>query len=350
MSKWLEFKAQENKPAEIMIYGEIGDYWDGLDATSLAAKIKSASGDSVTVRLNTPGGSVFTAQAFYSLLRSSGKTVNIHIDGICASAGTIISSAGDNVFMPENAIFMIHNPMASLYGANAEEMRETADILDKVQETIIAAYRNKTKQTDEKLKELMATDTYLTATEAKELGFVDTVSEPFAVAATLKDGYLNVNGSKIQADRLKNMPKSFTNVVQSVKTKGVTEVMNLAELQANHPDIYQAALDQGKSQVDAKAIAADAAKAERDRISAIQASAMPGHEAIVAEAIENNWDAGKFALAALKSDKDKGADYIAKRDTDAQAAAAVPAVVPAVDNKSDPAADALAAAFGVEVK
>ena len=349
MAKWLEFKAQENKNPEIMIYGEIGDYWDGLDATSLAAKIKAASGDSITVRLNTPGGSVFTAQAFYSLLRSSGKTVNIYIDGICASAGTIISSAGDNVFMPENAIFMIHNPMASLYGANAEEMRETADILDKVQETIIAAYRNKTKQTDEKLKELMATDTYLTASEAKELGFVDTVSEPFAVAATLKDGYLNVNGSKIQADRQKSMPKSFTNVVHSVKTKGVTEVMNLAELQANHPEIYQAALEQGKTSVDTKTIEASAAKAERDRITAIQASALPGHETIVAEAIENGWDAGKFAIEALKADKDKGAEFIAARNKDANPTAQVPASDDKTQ-KSDPAADALAAAFGVEVK
>lgn len=349
MSKWLEFKAQENKPAEILIYGEIGDYWDGLDATTLASRIKQASGDSITVRLNTPGGSVFTAQAFYSLLRASGKTVNVHIDGICASAGTIISSAGDNVNMPENAIFMIHNPMTSLYGANAEEMRETADILDKVQETIIAAYRNKTGQTDEKLKELMSTDTYLTAAEAKELGFIDTVTEPFAVAATMQGDILNVNGTKISAERLKNMPKSFVNVVESVKTKGVTEVMNLAELQANHPDIYQAALDKGKSEVDAKAIAADAAKDERDRITAIQASALPGHETIAAEAIENGWDAGKFALAALQADKTKGADYIAKRDADAAAAATV-AASQEDNTKSDPAADALVAAFGVEVK
>ena len=186
MSKWLEFKAQENKPAEIMIYGEIGDYWDGLDASTLAARIKAASGDSITVRLNTPGGSVFTAQAFYSLLRASGKTVNVFIDGICASAGTIISSAGDSVNMPENAIFMIHNPMTSLYGANAEEMRETADILDKVQETIIAAYRNKTGQTDEKLKELMAKDSYLTASEAKELGFIDNILGSLPLQTALK--------------------------------------------------------------------------------------------------------------------------------------------------------------------
>ena len=349
MSKWLEFKAQENKPAEIMIYGEIGDYWDGLDASTLAARIKAASGDSITVRLNTPGGSVFTAQAFYSLLRASGKTVNVFIDGICASAGTIISSAGDSVNMPENAIFMIHNPMTSLYGANAEEMRETADILDKVQETIIAAYRNKTGQTDEKLKELMATDSYLTASEAKELGFIDNILEPFAVAATMQGGVLNVNGTKISSERLKNMPKSFVNVVESGKTKGVTKVMNLAELQANHPEIYQAALEQGKTSVDTKTIEANAAKAERERIKDIHASALPGHEEIVAEAVENGWDAGKFAIAALKADKEKGAEFIQNRNNDANPTAQVPA---SNDNQqnTDPAADALASAFGVEVK
>ena len=349
MSKWLEFKAQENKPAEIMIYGEIGDYWDGLDASTLAARIKAASGDSITVRLNTPGGSVFTAQAFYSLLRASGKTVNVFIDGICASAGTIISSAGDSVNMPENAIFMIHNPMTSLYGANAEEMRETADILDKVQETIIAAYRNKTGQTDEKLKELMAKDSYLTASEAKELGFIDNILEPFAVAATMQGGVLNVNGTKISSERLKNMPKSFVNVVESVKTKGVTTVMNIAELQANHPEIYQAALEQGKTSVDTKTIEANAAKAERDRIAAIHASALPGHEKIVAETVENGWDAGKFAIAALKADKDKGAEFIQARNNDANPTAQVPASNDDQQN-TDPAVDALASAFGVEVK
>ena len=349
MSKWLEFKAQENKPAEIMIYGEIGDYWDGLDASTLAAKIKAASGDSITVRLNTPGGSVFTAQAFYSLLRASGKTVNVFIDGICASAGTIISSAGDSVNMPENAIFMIHNPMTSLYGANAEEMRETADILDKVQETIIATYRNKTKQTDEKLKELMATDSYLTASEAKELGFIDNILEPFAVAATMQGGILNVNGTKISAERLKNMPKSFANVVESGKTKGVAKVMNLAELQANHPEIYQAALEQGKTSVDTKTIEANAAKAERERIAEIHASALPGHEKIVAEAVENGWDAGKFAIAALKADKDKGAAFIQARNSDANLTAQVPASDDNPD-KTNTAEAALAAAFGVEVK
>ena len=125
--------------------------------------------------------------------------------------------------------------------------------------------------------------------------------------------------------------------------------MNLAELQANHPEIYQAALEQGKTSVDTKTIEANAAKAERDRIAAIHASALPGHEEIVNEAIENGWDAGKFAIAALKADKEKGAAYITARNDDANPTAQIP---PSDDNqqKTDPAVDALACAFGVEVK
>ena len=160
---------------------------------------------------------------------------------------------------------------------------------------------------------------------------------------------MNVNGTKMSADRLKNMPKSFINVVESNKTKGVTKVMNLAELQANHPDIYQAALEQGKTSIDTKTIEANAAKAERERIGEIQASAMPGHESIVAEAIENGWDAGKFAIAALKKDKEKGAEFIQARNKDANQTAQVP---PSDDNPetTNTAESALAAAFGVEVK
>lgn len=316
-SKWLEIKNTAGKPTEILIYGEIGDYWDGLDATSLAGQIKGASGDKIVVRLNTPGGSVFTAQAFYSLLRASGKTVEIFIDGICASAGTIISSAGDVVNMPENAMFMIHNPMTSLYGANADEMRETADILDKVQETIIAAYRNKTGQTDEKLKELMSTDTYLTAQEAKDLGFIDNIVAPFAVAASLNKGILSVNGVEMSAERFKNIPKNSFNIVESNTNKDSGDFMNLAELKAQKPDLYAEAVAEGKQSIDVANIQAEAIKAERERITAINDAAGAAHADLAGEAIENGWDAGKFAIAALKADREKGATHVTRTAADA---------------------------------
>lgn len=348
MSKWLEFKnSTANKPAEILIYGEIGDYWDGLDATSLAQSIKQAAGDTINVRLNTPGGSVFAAQAFYSLLRASGKTINMFIDGICASAGTIISSAGDHVYMPENTLFMIHNPMTSLYGANADEMRETADILDKVQATIIAAYQKKTGQSEEKLKELMSKDTYLTAQEAKDLGFIDEITEPFAVAATLKDGILAMNGVKTDASWIKNLPTHAVNIVESSnKSQGDDHPMNLEELKAKAPEVYAAALEEGKKAIDTKAIADAAAKAERERIKSIQDAANVGHESIVAQAIENGWDAGQFALAAMKADKEAGKTAFENRKNDAAVVANVPVTAAPEANTEDDSIDAaLDAAF-----
>lgn len=325
MAKWLEFKNRTTddgkSSADLMIYGEIGDYWEGLDANTLASKIKNLDADFVNVRINSVGGSVFTAQAVYNLLRTSGKTINVFIDGMAASAATIISSAGDTVNMPENTIFMIHNPMTSAWGANAQQMREVAEILDKVRETILAVYRNKTGLDDEKLIELMDAETYLTAQEAKDLGFIDEIAEPFQIAATMKDGVLKVNNVSMNAGNLKNIPQSFLGGIESNKIDPEeAEVMNLQELKAKHADVYEQVKAEVKQEAlnSANASVADAVKAERDRISAINAATIAGNEEMAQKAIDDGVTAGDFALAQIKAEKEKGTDFLAKRKEDAK--------------------------------
>ncbi|MBQ9565647.1 MAG: Clp protease ClpP [Synergistaceae bacterium] len=135
--------AKSESDAEILLYDVIGGYddnWEYQGAKTLIGKVK-ALGDvkNITLRINSIGGDVFEAQAMYSYLRSHPANVTVRVDGLAASAASLVAMAGDKVIMPANALMMIHNP-AGLAMGEAEDMRETADILDKVRDAIAAAY------------------------------------------------------------------------------------------------------------------------------------------------------------------------------------------------------------------
>ena len=325
--KWLQIKNKaENSPdiEELFIYGEIGDWWDSLDASSLADKLKAHTGTELNVRINSGGGEVFTAQAFHSLLRSSGKKINVFIDGLAASAATIIACAGDVVTMPAGAMYMVHSAMSATYG-NAAEMRTMADTLDKVTDGIKATYKQRTNLDDEKINDLMSKDSWLTAQEAKDLGFIDNILD-VAVAATTKDV---ITGSK-----LKNIPMSFENAVKSVKeTKEVIKPMDLQSFKADH----SALAEQFRNEISAnhKAEIKAAVDAERQRIVDINETAGMGHEELASEAIKNGLSAGDFAIQAMKAEKQKGADVLNKANQDRQVLANVS--TPAVDPTPAPA-------------
>lgn len=307
--KWLQIKNKaENTIDEIYIYGEIGDWWQELDAKSLADKIKNSSGDEINIRINSGGGEVFTASSFYSLLKSSGKKINVFIDGLAASAATVIACAGDVVTMPINALYMIHNPLSWQYG-NAGEMREMADVLDKVRDAIVATYVQKTGLSEEKIIEMMDAETWMTATEAKEFGFIDEIMD-VAVAATTKDVIT------MSSERLKNIPKQLLNAVKSNddQPKGVKKTMDLAQFKAEHTAVAEAHTAEIRANIQTEI--KNAVDAERQRIKDIHDAALQGQEALAQEAIENGLSAGEFAIKALKATKDKGVQALENANND----------------------------------
>lgn len=156
---------------EIMIYGEIGIE---IRAQDISEQIRDES--EILVRINSYGGDVFEAQAIYNLLKP--LNVQVKIDGICASAATLIACAGKTVSMPMNGIYMIHLPATWLAGYyNTIDLEKTKSSLDKVTETILAVYKRKTDIEEETLREMLSNETWLTAEEAKSQGFIDTVLE-----------------------------------------------------------------------------------------------------------------------------------------------------------------------------
>ena len=173
-------KSEGNKPARLTIHEEIG-FW-GTQAKDFIAQLEAIDGDELDVEISSPGGDTFAAVAMYNALRNSGKTITTKVMGVAASAASLIFMAGDKRVMPKNSMLMVHNPWTFTAG-NADELRETAEVLDKVGDSVRSTYAVRSGLDDEKLTELLSKDTWLNADEAKELGFATEVIEDVAVQA-----------------------------------------------------------------------------------------------------------------------------------------------------------------------
>jgi ATP-dependent protease ClpP protease subunit len=180
MRSWFAIRARA-EGAEVSIYDEIGAY--GVSAKSFLDDIGALPDDGpLTLRLNSPGGSVFDAVAIYNALKRHSGPVSVWIDGIAASAASYVAMAGDEVVMPENAFLMIHDPSGVVFGT-ADDMRAMAEALDKIKGSLVAGYAAKSGGADDDIAALMAKETWLDAAEAVELGFADRLTEPARIAA-----------------------------------------------------------------------------------------------------------------------------------------------------------------------
>jgi ATP-dependent Clp protease protease subunit len=211
-SKFWAFRNLANEPSagELTIYGEISDYsWWGDEVTpkQFRDELKELGDiDVLKVFINSPGGDVFAGQTIHSILKRHKARVEVYVDGIAASAASVIAMAGDVVRMPRNAMLMVHNAWTFGMG-NAAEFRKLADDLDKISETIVAAYRDKTDLPDEDIKALLDAETWMTAEEAVEKGFADEIEESKQVAASIKGKILNINGQAVNLEQYRNPPK-----------------------------------------------------------------------------------------------------------------------------------------------
>lgn len=178
MKKFWNWTNQTDNPKEngrtLFLNGTIADEsWYDDDVTPQLFKndLYAESGD-VTVWLNSPGGDCVAAAQIYNMLKEYPGNITIKIDGIAASAASLIAMAGDNVLMSPVSMMMIHNPLTMAVG-NADDMQKAAAMLDEVKDSIINAYELKTGLTRAKLSHLMDDETWMNAVKAVELGFAD---------------------------------------------------------------------------------------------------------------------------------------------------------------------------------
>lgn len=231
----------DDKNAELMLYGDIAEsFWgDTISAKEVTEYLADLDVENINVYINSNGGVVDTAIAISNALRRHKAKVTVNIDGIVASAATLITCAGDTVKMPKNALFMIHNPSTIAMG-DSEEMRKQADVLEKYKNSITETYLQKVNIDKEKLSELMDNESWLSAEEALKYGFIDEIIENVDIQV--------VENKVISNNMVFNMAefKNF-NVDKNIKNNGKgSEKMTREEIKNQYPDIYAEIINEGK--------------------------------------------------------------------------------------------------------
>ena len=190
MQTWYNLKAAADKTPVLSIFDDIGAY--GVSAKSFLNDLRTVTTDEVDVEINSPGGDVFAGLAIYNGLRASGKKINVKVLGLAASAASLVAMAGDTIEMPENAFMMIHNPWGFAMGG-ADDMRNTADVLDKIGTGLVSTYAKRTGKTDQEIAALLDAETWMTAQEAVDAGFATSVTAALAVKASYSEDRLPEN-------------------------------------------------------------------------------------------------------------------------------------------------------------
>lgn len=160
--------------AHLYIYDVIDSYW-GANAADLVKALAAAGDKIIHLHINSPGGDVFEARAMAAALVAHPANVITHIDGMAASAATYLALAGNEVRMTEGGLFMVHNSWTMAMG-DRTELRSTADLLEKIDGTLAADYARKTGASTDQVAEWMDAETWFTAAEAKEAGFIDSIT------------------------------------------------------------------------------------------------------------------------------------------------------------------------------
>lgn len=227
MSRKLSAKGEPSNEAEISIYDQIGGW--GITANDFIGQLKALGDvDTINLRIASGGGSIVEGNTIYNALKRHSAKVVTHIDSLAASMASVIAMAGDEIHMAENALLMIHNPWTMSMGG-ADQLRKDADLLDKMEENIRTSY-GRSNLSAEDLDSAMESETYYTAAEAKELGFIDEIEGQNLAAASIGDmetikgfdalpqGKIDAIKIECQSKQIETLQAKVTNLAEQIKT------------------------------------------------------------------------------------------------------------------------------------
>jgi|GEM_PF-1058440 len=300
--------AENEDIGEMLIYGSLANttWWDdevtpkqfNKDLDNLGGK------NELHVRINSYGGDVFAGHSILNSIRNYKRkhnaTVKVFIDGIAASAASVVAMAGDKIIIPSNAMMMIHDPMIGLCRyVNATELKKFISELEKIKESIIAAYHDRTGIDKETIAKSMETETWMTAEDAIAAGYADVMDDEIQMdVQMMSEDHMNLNGLDIDCRYFDKMPMQFMNMASKPKPKPMAsepsneqeeEIVNLQDLQNKHPELYNE-------------IKESVAKAERERIKNIKELTAPGQEELANKAMfEEPVNAGEFAMIQTRA-------------------------------------------------
>lgn len=293
---------------ELMIYGAIDPYaWEGegIRAIDVIDSLRAIQGNDVKVRINSPGGSVTEGIAIYNALLADGRKIVVQVDAMAASIASIIAMAGEQIIMAENASIMIHDPWSVVVGSS-EDMRKMADEIDRMRNIIVDIYAKKTGKNPDEIRQLMSAETYMSAADAVEMGFATQVDMPLQIAACAPLDKAVM--SKLLLTNLRNSdaetpaPKVAAPAAISKEKVDMTDEVKAGNVAA-------APIINAAPAVDVEAIRAEAAKAERDRVSQINSEVrrarldMSLAEKLVAEGV--SVDAARKHIIDAIADRDE---------------------------------------------
>lgn len=326
---WNIAKNKETKIADINIYGVITKWaWSELGEVSSQAFIKELNNlkdvDTINLNLNCPGGDVFEAHAIGNSLKRFAQENNIkticNIDGAAFSAGSYLALSCTEVVMWLGTLFMMHNASGSSRG-ESKDMRDTADLLDKIKESIIDVYMTKSNKSREEIAEMMDKTTWMNPEEALENGFIDRIENSLegGTATNFSDfdivnSYENIPQEVL--NRIKgigqpeNTGKPEVNI-KNIKPKNVGgRTMNYEQFKNEHPELFNQIVQEGME---------TGVKNERARIQNLDnlKNVPDGAREIVnnAKYVEFK-NAGEVALEIMNSDVYKATKEINKREED----------------------------------
>ena len=214
---WKNQEQTETTPSKriLSINGVIAEeswYDDDVTPKLFKAELESSNSD-IDLWLNTPGGDCVAAAQIYNMIKAYPGKVRVIIDGLAASAGSVVAMAGDEIIMSPVGMMMIHNPMTAAMG-DASIMAHAIEMLDSVKESIINAYAMKTGLSRAKLSHLMDAETWMDANKALELGFIDSI---------LTDEKSPVDATENTDSMLYSRKETETSLVNKLRHKMIAE-------------------------------------------------------------------------------------------------------------------------------
>lgn len=331
--------ADGGKIVDVQIHGVIDGGW--LDDSSVStAEIAQALAEhqdakKINVHINSVGGSLFGGVALYNILNAHPGEVTSYVDGLAASAASVIAMAGKTV-MGRGAMLMVHNPLAMAYG-DAADLRRTAAVLDKARDSLLSIYKAKTGKDGQALKAMLDAETWMGADQALRQGFANEIAdgadqvvadlgeEVIFNAATFPRSVMpaQILALAVPKTALPDPPGGVDLTPQDPPKEEPEMEFSREVLAAKAPDLLKALLDEGKAAGIEEGKQAGVA-AERARLREIDDLGLKGCDDLVAAAkYEQPIDARDLAVAAIKAGKQAGADLLEARRQESAVAASV---------------------------
>jgi len=336
----VRMSADTSDTAEVRLYGTIindmPENWKFSKEDKSAAEfdkaikdVRASGAKKLLLRINSPGGVVSQAVAMRAILNAAGfEEITIRIDGICASAATLISTIpGAHVAIAEGGMIMIHNPIGGVFG-NARDMENYAQYLRGIEDTSREMYAKRSGQSDEQIREWMDNETWFVAKSAVENGFADEVLEAEAQDELPAVACVTSAAMDLMRRIYKTIPEQVA--VETPQKQSVSNAAPVAgeaseihhEEDHNGMEIKDINMDQLRSENPAllEQIQQDALAMERQRIEDIDALTLPGCEEMAEEAKKKGTSVMEFQKQIVQAQKQKGKAYLDARQRETEPA------------------------------